>query len=121
MPNSVVGPLALATTGAVFLDGSAAGEMARPITAIALGGGFTALMALGYWAGGFRLGDVKYAYPIGVAAGWEGPSAFLAMLFALTIAGLLVGLLALVRLRSLRARVPYGPVMTAALLVGLLA
>ncbi len=120
LPNLMVGALSVAVTGAVWVAGLASGDLSRTVGAMAFGFGFAALMGLGYKAGGIRLGDVKYAFPIGVAVGWRGSPEFVAMLLAVAGAGMIVGVVSLVRLRSLRARIPYGPVMTIGLIVGFL-
>ena len=85
-----------------------------------MGALFLAMAALGslvFKAEAMGLGDVKLSIFLGLILGPQ--PAFLAVLIGLILAGVVAGGLVLLRLRSMRDSIPYGPFLAAGVLAAL--
>lgn len=68
--------------------------------------------------GQFGLGDVKYAFPIGMIIGWYVPSMWVAeIMLAFAIAAIVSVFLLTIKRLSIRDRLAFGPYMTIAALI----
>lgn len=123
LPN----PLVLALTAAVLVVIAATaalspGARAACLFALVLGAVVAVLgIALALVAPGLiGMGDAKVAPVIAVVCALLGAEAVLAAVLGVAVLGGLVGIIVLARTRDPRARIPYGPVLLAAPLCGVL-
>jgi len=96
------------------------GVLASVLTGVVMGALFLAMAALGslvFKAEAMGLGDVKLSIFLGLILGPQ--PAFLAVLIGLILAGAVAGGLVLLRLRSMRDSIPYGPFLAAGALAAL--
>ena len=126
LPNRLVAPLSLAATLWVILLGWLTGDLGRSAWALAWGGAAVGLFFLAHLGAGLGMGDVKFAWPVGVTLGWFGWGSVRIGLIGMCITGALVALL-VQRLRgnaeqglSKTRRLPFGPFMTIGLVWGVL-
>lgn len=97
------------------------GLLAALLTGLVTGFVFLAVAALGsllFKAEAMGLGDVKFSVFMGLVLG-PGPT-FSAVLVGLILAGVVAVLLVLLRLRTMRDSIPYGPFLAAGTLAALL-
>jgi prepilin signal peptidase PulO-like enzyme (type II secretory pathway) len=98
------------------------GAVASILTGLVLGAVFLAIAALGsavFKAEAMGLGDVKFSVFLGLVLGPQ--PAFAAVLIGLILAGLVAAGLVLVRVRSMRDSIPYGPFLAIGALAALFA
>jgi len=96
------------------------GVLASVLTGVVMGALFLSMAALGslvFKAEAMGLGDVKLSIFLGLILGPQ--PAFLAVLIGLILAGAVAGGLVLLRLRSMRDSIPYGPFLAAGALAAL--
>ena len=120
LPNVIVGPLAAAVTIAVVLAGLVGDDLGRSGRALLFGLGAATFFLIGNLLGGMGMGDVKYAYPLGTTLGWFGLQPVINAAFITVLIGGLAALFVLASGRGRRYRLPYGPFMSAGLVMGLL-
>jgi len=120
LPNIIVGPLAAAVTFAVVLAGFVNNDIGRSGRALLFGLAAAIFFLVGNLLGGMGMGDVKYAYPLGATLGWFGRQAVLNAAFTTVLIGGLAAVAVLALGKGRRYRLPYGPFMSAGLVVGLL-
>jgi len=96
------------------------GLLAAVLTGVATGAIFLAIAALGsavFKAEAMGLGDVKLSVFLGLILGPQ--PTFVAVLIGLILAGVVAGGLVVLRLRSMRDSIPYGPFLAAGALAAL--
>ena len=96
------------------------GLLASVLTGVVMGAIFLAIAALGsavFKGEAMGLGDVKLSLFLGLILGPQ--PAFMAVLIGLILAGVVAGGLVLLRLRSMRDSIPYGPFLAAGALAAL--
>jgi len=96
------------------------GLLASILTGVVTGAVFLALAAAGsavFKAEAMGLGDVKLSILLGLILGPQ--PTFIAVLIGLILAGVVAGVLVVLRLRSMRDSIPYGPFLAAGALAAL--
>lgn len=96
------------------------GLLASVLTGVVAGAVFLAIAALGsavFKAEAMGLGDVKFSVFLGLILGPQ--PTFIAVLIGLILAGVVASGLVLLRLRSMRDSIPYGPFLAAGALAAL--
>jgi len=96
------------------------GLLASVLTGVVAGAVFLAIAALGsavFKAEAMGLGDVKFSVFLGLILGPQ--PTFIAVLVGLILAGVVASGLVLLRLRSMRDSIPYGPFLAAGALAAL--
>jgi leader peptidase (prepilin peptidase) / N-methyltransferase len=96
------------------------GLVASVLTGVVAGAVFLAIAALGsavFKAEAMGLGDVKFSVFLGLILGPQ--PTFIAVLIGLILAGVVASGLVLLRLRSMRDSIPYGPFLAAGALAAL--
>lgn len=127
IPNRLTYPLGLWSLVAVTLLVVVGGEWADWRRAIMVGIALPAgmeFLSLAFLVlrgqRGMGLGDVKWAVSLGIATGWLGSWAVVAMLAATVLTSGIVSLALVVSGRAADARIPYGPYLAAGVVVALL-
>jgi len=120
LPNRMTGPLAGFTAIAVFVLGVIDDDVAQAVTALGIGAAvFVGLFVLGL-AGGIGMGDVKFSFPLAVMLTWLGSRSLqLAVLVMFLSAGIYT-VAKLIRSRSMRMQIPFGPFMALGYVAGVL-
>ncbi|MFE0648815.1 prepilin peptidase [Streptomyces sp. NPDC059534] len=117
LPLAVAVPLLLG--GAELLPYEAGSWRLALLGAVTLGGSYLVLNRIN--PGGFGLGDVKLAVPLGAALGWYGWGVLFSGAFAGFLLGSVYGLgLIALRRAGRSSTIPFGPFMLAGALLGLL-
>ncbi len=120
LPNRIVLPLAIFATVAVLILGLVDEDLERAVIAIATGLGFFAvLFAFGLF-GGIGMGDVKFSYPLVVVLAWFGADSVRAAAWATILAGGVYTVSAMIRNRSTKMQIPFGPFMAIGFVAGAL-
>jgi len=120
LPNVIVGPLAAAVTVAVVLAGFVNNDLERSGRSLLFGLAAATFFLIGNLLGGMGMGDVKYAFPLGATLGWFGLQPLINAAFFTVLIGGLAAVYVLASGKGRRYRLPYGPFMSAGLVVGLL-
>ena len=115
LPNRLVGWFAfteLAVMSVLSLGGSHLGQLANAI-AIAVATTTTYLLLYFLSRGSLGMGDVKFAFPLGLCVGWYSANYWLAAIFtSFLIAGLVAIIGMLTRQMTRKSRLAFGPFMS---------
>ena len=122
LPNAIVYPTAVVVgvwlVAASLLAGDTGAALRTVLAGVALFA-FYLLLALVYPAG-MGLGDVKLAFPLGMALGWVAWSAVIVGTFAAFLLGAVVGVALMASHRAgRRSAIPFGPFMLLGAMIGI--
>ena len=122
LPNAIVYPTAAVVgvwlVAASLIQGEPGVAMRTVLAGVALFA-FYLLLALVYPAG-MGLGDVKLAFPLGMALGWVAWSAVIVGTFAAFLLGAVVGVAMMASKRAGRkSAIPFGPFMLLGAMIGI--
>lgn len=122
LPNAIVYPLYPLITATLVFAGvtSAQWRLGQVLGSAALWAVFFAVIYIASLGKGMGLGDVKFAPVLGAAVGWFGWGASIFGLLAAFVVGGMFSLALLLRGRSRRQAIPFGPFMMIGALIGVL-
>lgn len=114
LPNHLVGWFVAVEILIIGLTGWMASDFARLLTALGLAATAMISYVLLYLLsrGSLGMGDVKFAFPLGLCVGWYSPGNWLAAIFVSFLIAGLVAVIGLVTKRITRkSRLAFGPYM----------
>lgn len=116
LPNQLVGWFAVTELLLIGFLSWFSDDLARLMTALGVGVATTTIYLLLYLLsrGSLGMGDVKFAFPIGLCVGWYSAHLWLtSILVAFLLAGLVAGLGIATRRLDRKSRIAFGPFMLA--------
>jgi leader peptidase (prepilin peptidase)/N-methyltransferase len=120
LPNRIVIPLAGFATVGVLVLGLVDDDLGRAIRAVAIAMAvFAVLFVLGL-VGGIGMGDVKYSYPLTAVLAWFGSLSLQTALLAMVLAAGVYTIVQLIRTRSAKMMIAFGPFMAIGFVAGAL-
>ena len=120
LPDRIVGPLAGFATVAVVVLGLVDDDIAQAGTAIAVAVAVVAGLFVLNLAVGVGMGDVKFSYPLAVMLVWLGNDALRIGALAMILSAGVYTAARLIRARSSKMQIPFGPFMALGFVVAIL-
>ena len=121
LPNRITLPLAGFATAAVVVLGVAEDDLARTARSVGIAIAVFLVVAVLGLAGGIGMGDVKFSYPLAAILAWFGSTSMrVAVIVMILVAGVYTAV-TLIRNRSSKMMIPFGPFMAAGFVAGVLA
>ncbi len=117
LPNVYTGPLAAFTTVGLGLCGYLYDVPGRTLNGILFGVGFTILFFVLHLVAKLGMGDVKYAYTVGLVTGWFSYTTLVTAFMITSLSAALAAVAILVVTRDTKLKIAYGPYMSLGLII----